>query len=71
MDFSRKDYIDSDRIQRLFADASTVVHFLFVKKTKADSPTDFLPGMGDITRGGASALSKDKEIFTAPSVSLL
>jgi VWFA-related protein len=33
---ARQDYIDKEKIQRLFTDASTSIHFLFVTKTGAD-----------------------------------
>lgn len=33
---ARQDYMDKEKIQRLFSDASTSIHFLFVTKTGAD-----------------------------------
>jgi len=33
---ARQDYIDKEKIQRLFTDASTSINFLFVTKTRAD-----------------------------------
>jgi len=45
IDNSRKDYIDTGKIRRLFNDTSTVIHFLFVTKTQADK--DATPAMGD------------------------
>lgn len=35
-DFSRKNHIDPGKIQHLFSNASTVVHFLYITKTHAD-----------------------------------
>jgi VWFA-related protein len=48
-DVSRRNHIDLEKIRRLFSDASTVVHFLFVTKTQADK--DPLPGMGSTAQG--------------------
>jgi VWFA-related protein len=54
VDTSRKDYIDPEKIRRLFNDTSTVIHFLFITKTQADR--DSAPAMADTASGGAVAL---------------
>ena len=59
-EFERKDYIDQVKIQRLYADASTSIHFLFVTKTRADfKDPSFRESKDNAVVGQANAYDQD------------
>jgi len=59
LEFIRTEFVDQEKVQRLYADVSATIHFLFVTKTRADSGKIAFSGPGETALYSPSAGAGD------------